>query len=76
MSFQFPYLGEPEQLHTSKSFVRSSFYKYNQQKTNTKPYKFLCDTKVLYIASKIYHVWVIELSVSRDKVFLMAIYAH
>ena len=61
-------LSEP---HTSKSFVGSSFYKYKQQKMNTKPYKFLCNTKVLYIQDLPYMV--IGSSVSWkacDRVFL------
>ena len=37
------------EFHTSESFfIGSSFTSKKQQKTNTKPYKFLCNTKVLY----------------------------
>ena len=58
--------------HTSESFVGSSFYKYKWQKTNTKIYKFLCDTKVLYSIQTLPYM-VVGLSVSCkgcDKVFL------
>ena len=62
-------LSEP---HTSKSFIRLSFYEYRWQKTNTKPYKFLCDTKVLYSILIMPYMAAIGLSVSWkvcDKVF-------
>ena len=62
-------LSEP---HTSESFVGSSFYEYEQQKTNIKPYKFLCDTEVLYSIQNLPYM-VVGLSVSWkacDKVFL------
>ena len=61
--------------HTSQSFIGSSFYGYKQKNTNTKPYKFLCNMKVLYSMQNL----VIELSVSWKNVTKcswIAIYGH
>ena len=69
--------------HTSKNFV-GSFCKYKWQKPNTKPYKFLCDTEVLYSIRNlpyifllsllhyptVYGCWIVNVTESIDKVFL------
>ena len=63
-------LSEPD---TSKCFVGSSFYEYKRQKTNTKPYKFLCDTKVLYSIQNLpysYRHWIVNVAEACDKVLL------